>query len=269
MFEFLYSLVARTTLKLIQPVSLVWLGLIVLTVALWWKRQRTFALFSGLLLLFVQTVGGTAFTIFLLERLERPFAGVKVENLPTCDAIVMLGGAVEPSPNEVGRLHLTNAGDRLVMALELVRLGKAPILCVSGGHAKFRTYRWVEADMIKAALDERKLSSVPVISFGARVDTHDEAVYAHRLAAERGWKRILLVTSAAHMRRSLAAFRHEGLEVVPAPCNFLTAMSPEANPPLFGVPGFLGFMNLSTWLHEEIGWLEYRRRGWVAPPPRR
>lgn len=265
MFEALFSSIARLVLALIQPIALVWLGLLVLTFALWRKRQRPFALASALLALFVQTVGGTPFSSFLLERLERPYAGTQPEALPVCDAIVMLGGAVEPSPYEVGRLHLTNAGDRLVMALELARLGKAPVLCVSGGHAKFRHFRWIEADMIKATLDERKLSPVPVISFGARQDTHDEAVHARRLAAERGWRRILLVTSAAHLRRSLAVFRHEGLEAVAAPCNFLTAMSPEAEPPVLGIPNHVGFSYLATWLHEQIGWLEYWRRGWLTP----
>jgi uncharacterized SAM-binding protein YcdF (DUF218 family) len=263
-FEAVFSVVGRAVLSLIQPVGVVWLGLGLLAVALWFRRQRGFAVAAAALWLFVQVVGGTGFSVLLLERLERPFAGTRPADLPECDAIVMLGGAVEPSLHEVGHLHLTGAGDRLVMALELARLRKAPVLCVSGGHAKFLRQRWIEADMIKQTLDERQLSPVPVISFGARLDTHDEAVHARRLAEEHGWKRVLLVTSAVHMRRALACFRHEGLETIPAPCNFLTAMSPDAEPPTIGVPTFLGFSFISTWLHEQIGWLEYRRRGWIS-----
>jgi hypothetical protein len=41
-------------------------------------------------------------------------------------------------------------------------------------------------------------------------------------------------------------------------------MSADAEPPIFGLPTFLGFVLTSTWLHEEIGWLEYRRRGWIS-----
>ncbi|HYR59182.1 MAG TPA: YdcF family protein, partial [Chthoniobacteraceae bacterium] len=222
MFESFFPPIARTIVALLQPVALVWLGLIALTVALWIKRQRAFAGGAAALALFVQVIGGTGFSTMLLGNLERPFAGVKAEDLPVCDAIVMLGGAVEPSLNEVGNLHLTAAGDRLVMALELVRLKKAPALCVSGGDARLRGARWIEADVVKHAIDDRQLASVPVVSFGASLDTHDEALHLRRLAVERGWKRFLLVTSAAHQRRALAVFRHEGLDVVPAPCNFFT-----------------------------------------------
>jgi uncharacterized SAM-binding protein YcdF (DUF218 family) len=102
-----------------------------------------------------------------------------------------------------------------------------------------------------------------VVSFGACRNTHDEALRLRALALENGWRRFLLVTSASHQRRALATFRQQGLEVVAAPCNFLTTLSPEAEPPIFGIPTNLGFVFASTWLHEEIGWLEYRRRGWV------
>lgn len=256
--------ILRTVLELLQPVALLWLGLLVLTVVLWRARQRTAAGFAALLWLFVQIIGGTNFSVLMLGRLEQPFYGLKPEDLPACDAIVLLGGGVEPAPNEVGNLHLTIAGDRVMMALELARLGKAPALCVSGGSATTGRQHWVEADLIKQAIDERHLTTIPVFSFGECLDTHDEALHLRRLAAKHGWKRFLLVTSAAHQRRALATFRHEGLEVIPAPCNFLTAMSPDTQPPLFGIPSYFGFMLTSTWLHEEIGWLEYRRRGWIT-----
>ena len=259
-----FSPIVRTGLTLIQPIALVWLGLIVLALALWRTRQRAAAACACALALVIQVIGGTNFSTLLLSGLERPFSGVRPEDLPVCDAIVVLGGGVEPSPNEVGSLHLTNAGDRLVMALELARLGKAPVLCVSGGGATIGNHRWVEADVIKQAIDERHLTSVPVISFGACLDTHDEALHLRRLADEHGWKKFLLVTSAVHQRRALGTFRHEGLEVVPAPCNFLTGMSADSEPPTFGLPTNLGFVFTSTWLHEEIGWLEYRRRGWIG-----
>jgi hypothetical protein len=35
------------------------------------------------------------------------------------------------------------------------------------------------------------------------------------------------------------------------------------DPPIFGIPDTFGFICVSTWLHEKIGWIEYRRRGWI------
>lgn len=261
-----FTPVARTVLQLMQPMALVWLGLLVLVVALWRGRQRGAACGAAALWLFVQVIGGTKFSLLLLGGLERPYAGGRLEDLPVGDAIVLLGGGVEPSPHEVGGLHFNNAGDRVIMALELARLGKARALCAGGGTAKIGSKRWIEGDMIKQAIEERQLAGIPVFSLGPCLDTHDEAVRVRRLADEHGWRRFLLVTSAWHQRRALATFRHEGLDVVPAPCNFLTGMSPAAGPPVFGLPSPLGFTLFSTWLHEQIGWLEYRRRGWISAP---
>ena len=262
-----FTLLARTVLILIQPVALLWLGLIALTVVLARSRQRAAAVGAALLLLFVQVIGGTRVPVWMVARLERPFAGMQPEALPVCDAIVLLGGCVEPSANEVGDLHLTTAGDRVAMALELVRLGKAPVLCLGGGTAGRATHLGVEADLLKRAIEARHLAAGPVFSLGACADTHDEALRLRALAGPAGWKRLLLVTSAAHQRRALATFRHAGFEVVPVPCNFLTGLSPEALPPQLGVPSWSGFFLTSIWIHEQIGWLEYRRRGWLGTGP--
>jgi len=254
---------ARWAIDFLEPLVLLWLGLIALTLALWRRRQRGFAAAAGVAVAFVTLLGGTPFPVWLVETLERPYAGVKPDNQPAADVIVMLGGGVDPALHEVGHIHLTIAGDRVLMALELARLGKAPVLCLGGGHARFGRYRWVEADLVAQAIVERGLTPGEVISFGGCSDTHEEAQRLRQLANARGWKRVLLVTSAVHMRRAAAVFRAEDFEVIPAPCNFLTTLSDEAPPPLVTLPKLTGFTLFSAWLHEQIGWLEYRRRGWI------
>ena len=102
-----------------------------------------------------------------------------------------------------------------------------------------------------------------IVSLGAAEDTHDEALRLVPLAKQRGWKKILLVTSAAHMRRSVSVYHAAGFDVVPAPCNFLVAGN--AKPPSFRlrIPSWIGFERFSIWLHESAGWEIYRRRGWL------
>jgi len=63
----------------------------------------------------------------------------------------------------------------------------------------------------------------------------------------------------------VATFRTAGLEVTPAPCNFLTSVSLGSSGSGVGIPSYGGFARISTWLHEQIGWWEYRRRGWITP----
>ena len=51
-------------------------------------------------------------------------------------------------------------------------------------------------------------------------NTYEDAVYSARLLKDKGVRRILLVTSAWHMPRSLGLFQAQGLEVVPLPVDF-------------------------------------------------
>ena len=104
------------------------------------------------------------------------------------------------------------------------------------------------------------------MSLGLCADTHDEAIRTRAIAQPRGWKRVLLVTSANHLPRAVATFRAAGIEVVPVPCNFFTRQKPGPWPLRTAIPGHLGFEKTSVWLHEKIGWWEYRRRGWLTAP---
>ncbi|HSH41759.1 MAG TPA: ElyC/SanA/YdcF family protein, partial [Arenicellales bacterium] len=77
--------------------------------------------------------------------------------------------------------------------------------------------------------------------------------------AERGWRRVLLVTSATHMRRAVLAFRHAGVEVTPVPTDFIAvdANAPEA---LSWIPSVEALMGTTHALREYLGRLWYRVR---------
>ena len=251
---------------LLEPIGIIWLCLLVLTVWLAIKRQWGSALFAGLVALFVTIIGGTGLPGRLLGSLERPYAGVPIDALPTADAIVLLGGGAAPSRFEAQGVHLTPAGDRLVMAREIFRLGKAPVLLLGGNANKLDGVVRFEGDIVRDLLDHvGKVLAEAMIPLGANEDTHDEALKVRALATERGWHRVLLVTSANHMRRASAVFRAQGLEVIPVPCNFLTTVATAPPPPGVSVPRYDGFLKMAIWLHEEVGWWEYRRgAGWIT-----
>jgi uncharacterized SAM-binding protein YcdF (DUF218 family) len=244
----------------------VWVCLVVLSLLLLWKRQRRFAVATGLLVVVIFVIGSTSVPGSILATLERPWAGTKIEDLPRCDAVVLLGGSTEPARYEVGHLHLSLAGDRPMMALDLLRLGKAPALVIGGSGAMLDDRSYIEADLLKDFIEERGLAKgTEVISLGKCDNTHDEAVKVRALSDQRMWKRVLLVTSANHMRRAVAVFHTVGVNVVPVPCNFLTTVSTAEPPPGVGVPRSDGFNKIAIWLHEQVGWIIYRRLGWIDP----
>jgi uncharacterized SAM-binding protein YcdF (DUF218 family) len=79
--------------------------------------------------------------------------------------------------------------------------------------------------------------------------TYENALYGAQILRGKGIRRIVLVTEAYHMLRSERCFRKQGLEVIPAACNFSTVAT-EANGFLPG-PGAL-LANEDT-LHEILG----------------
>ena len=254
----------RLALQLIEPLGLLWLGLIFLTLLLRRRRQMIPYFVCALLTLLITIIGGTDLASWLLLRLERPWAGVKLIELPTCDAVVVLGGGAEPSRNDVGGVRMTKAGDRILTGLELMRWGLAPAMIVGGGSVRVDDVEKVESDLIRSRIGDWKPPLTwAIVSLGAAADTHDEALRLVPLASQRGWKKILLVTSASHMRRAASVYRAVGFEVVPAPCSFIVAGN--ASPPSFriGIPTWFGFERFSIWLHEIAGWETYRRKGWL------
>jgi uncharacterized SAM-binding protein YcdF (DUF218 family) len=111
---------------------------------------------------------------------------VPAEDAPEkADAVVVLSGSKH---------------ERLDRGLELVRDGVAPTLVISGG---FDPRQPVANRLCRAGEGD----GFNVVCFTPDPDsTRGEAQAAGRLAAERGWKRVLLVTSRFHVTRARMLF---------------------------------------------------------------
>lgn len=205
----------------------------------------------------------TPLPLVLLASLERPWLQTDVEAIPSADAMVSLGGAGEPSSIEVSGFHFTRGADRLMTAIELMRRGKAGSLVLGGGGFRRAGEVVSEADAAKDWIESLNVTTAPVISLGVCADTHDEAVKVAKLATERGWKSVILVTSASHMTRAASAFRKAGVTVSCAPCNYLSPMARGGKVSWIHPPGFAGPEAFFLWFHEKAGWWVYRIRGWV------
>jgi uncharacterized SAM-binding protein YcdF (DUF218 family) len=97
----------------------------------------------------------------------------------------------------------------------------------------------------------------PIDEVGPVRDTHDEALAVSRLARQRGWSTVILVTQPTHMRRAAALFEKAGLNVIASPC--AEGLFKFPNPETVGDR----LRAFQTWLHEAIGFRVYQRRGWI------
>lgn len=253
----------KALLDFFEPHGLVFVGLLVLAIQLARQRRKVLAGFAGFLWLVAGLVSCTPFASWLMFTLERPWQPVKMDALEVCDAVVCLGGGLEPSRMEPSGLHLKGGADRLFCAIEMARRGKAKALVLGGGGYRFHDEHGSEAEAGLQWIRDWQLTGVPLHSLGICSDTHDEAVKTAALAAQHGWKRIALVTSAFHMTRSQATFAKAGIEVVPVPCNYSSQQMRQEQPYWFKSPDVAGYSYAEAWMHEIAGMWVYRWRGWL------
>ena len=253
----------RTVLQFTQPLSLIWLLLGIWLLRVIWSRRGTGLWMPATSWLLLTIISCTPLASVLLAGLEGQNPKVELSQLPAADAILCLGGGAEPSLSEPTGFHLKTGADRLSTALTLAAAGKAPLLILGGGGYPHQGKTFSEADAVRDYLAKHVPLKTELHSVGVCSDTHDESLKVAALMRQRGLKRLLLVTSASHMPRTLAVFRKTDVQVIPVPCNYQSSLNHLGELQWLHWPSYHGFEIFSFWVHENIGHYVYLWRGWI------
>lgn len=207
----------------------------------------------------------------LIWGLEERAVRISPALIPRADVALVLGGGLSPALPPHRGVEVGEAGDRLLTGVELLQEGKASWLLLSGGKVSFNAGDPAPPEARSAAALATRLGVSPsriVLSEQAR-NTAEEAGALQEIAARRGWRTVLLVTSATHLPRSLATFRRlTDLTIIPVPCDFqLPARGSIGKPSLAGTlmdlqPSASALAGTSQALRELMGLAAYRLRGW-------
>ena len=151
--------------------------------------------------------------------LEQAYPNVAVAEVPEADAIIVLGGAFStneawPYPNASGSI------DRYWHAARLYHAGRADRVILTGGGAPDRPTKLTEAEAGAIFLQDMGVPHEALLLDTESRTTRDHVVYLKPIVEEAGLDRLLLVTSATHMRRSEAVFRQADFDVVPVATDF-------------------------------------------------
>lgn len=252
----------------VYPVGLA--SLILILALIYWKKRKAARLFVifALVILFL---GGNKYVAFSMVRsLEWQY--MPAANLEKADAIIVLGGATESALYPRPDVELNAAADRLFHGAALYHQGVAPKVLLSGGDIDFLTLSTTSpaADMAEVM----GMLGVPDSALwlqGKSQNTYEDALYSCQLLKDKGVTKVVLVTSAMHMPRSVAVFAKQGCNVIPSPADFTVTEASWDNLWHSDVEEFFinlipSYSNLSLTtksMKEYIGWITYRLKGWI------
>lgn len=253
-------------LPLAEPVGAVWCLMAIGVALQFWRRQWRNALWLGLPTLLLFLFGSTTVVEKLVAIEESPWVYASKRDDPgqeaPADAVVALGGGQRVSANDALGFAMEDGGSRLLTAVELVRVGKARTLVLGGSWPLPGRQDVPAVRVVQDWVTTWGLVPGAITNLGVCVNTHDEAVAFRNLSQNHGWLKVVLVTSALHMRRAVALFQKQGIAVMPVAADF-QVQGVSQDLPFSPFPRQRRLFLLSLYLHEKIGWWVYRTRGWV------
>jgi uncharacterized SAM-binding protein YcdF (DUF218 family) len=178
---------------------------------------------------------------------------------PDVGAIVILSGGIKSPDATRARAELSEASlNRCLLGADLYRLKPCPVI-VAGGRFDTGSNYPPDAALMREILVRLGVNGTDVIEESKSRNTYENAAETRELLVERRIHKILLVTNAFHMRRSLLCFRKQGIGATAAPCGHL-ATEFRWEPDAF-VPSPRAAGELVAALHEWLGIAWYRVRG--------
>ncbi len=171
----------------------------------------------------VYLAGNRMVSMSLAKSLEWQY--MPVTDTQGVTVAVVLGGATEPPLFPRSMVEVNSAGDRVIYAAKLYQEGTVKTLLLSGG-----TISWLDDGANEEAYTPAQgmkelvmMMGVPESAIGLEnysQNTLENAEYCARILRKTGVKKIILITSAMHMPRSVKLFEAQGLDVIPAPTDY-------------------------------------------------
>ena len=199
------------------------------------------------------------FTNYPRAAWENTYPSRPVAEYPMRDAIVVLGGSMAQTKFPRYQPEETS-GARVLMAWRLFHAGKAAVILCSGGAPYIGIYgkERTEADDIAELLGEWGVPSEKVIRESESRTTLENALNTAKILLPQKKNKILLVTTAMHLKRAAGLYRRAGFDVVAVPSTWYQGEGIHFDD-LFPDVGVL--YGNSLWLKEVAGLVFFRLLG--------
>jgi uncharacterized SAM-binding protein YcdF (DUF218 family) len=244
-----------------MPLGVVFFLLLLALVLLRKNKLRTAAglLVLGLAVLWTASTPFVAGQIY--RHIESRFPPTPMTDIPALGCMIVLGGTLGAALPPRIDVEMNEAVDRIYKTAALYRAGKAPAVIVTGGNQPWSESMVAEADLIRDLLMEWGVPKDAIFLEGSSRNTRENALYSKNILNAINCDNALLITSAAHMPRAVAAFHSVGVNVTPVSTDVRVVND--------GMPALADFLPnagalamTSDGLREWIGQKVYAWQGW-------
>ena len=248
-------------LSKILPLIFLPVGLISICLFFYILNKKKYWLYKAFFLLIFFSNGVVSHS--LLRIIEKPWERFEIAYLQNADGIVVLSGGLH-SPLGDSKIVEWNDPDRFLAGIEIYKSGKAKNLIFTGGINLSSPDLPLEGDFY---IQEAISLGVPIKHLSTTnsvYNTLQEAKEVKKLLNKKiiaNSQRIILVTSAFHMKRAKKVFERQGISVQAYPVDFKSSknsFSKIITNPLNWIPNSSDLNKSSFVIREILGRLFYK-----------
>ena len=213
----MFFILSKTITFLVLPFTVV---IILLMLSAFWKNPRWKKRFfwSGMGLLFFFS------NDFIANEFMRAWEirTKAFEDMQPHELGIVLTGATVPLLKPEDRVYFQRGADRVTHTVQLYKLGLIKKILVSGGTGTLKNADEPEANKFKKAMVMMGIPEEHIFIENQTRNTYESAVAVSKILDSLQFKSgdCLLITSAFHMRRSLACYRKANLDIEPFSTDF-------------------------------------------------
>ena len=236
------------------------LGIVLILLVVFLIRKKTKFIYSVFIFLIVFSNGFVSDVLWRL--LEYPWKRIDYSLIDSSDGIVVLSSSRHLPPGKTKIVEWYDP-DRFFAGINLYKANKSKRLIFTGGIHPFTSDLPPEGDIYIIEAISMGVPKKDLFTTYPVTNTYQEAKAIKKLLnyeISSTQKRIILVTSAFHMKRAKKIFEREGIIVMPYPVDFKGSKSFFSlfRNPLNLIPSSFHLHKSSSAIREIIGRIVYR-----------
>ena len=237
------------------------LGIFLILLIIFFIRKKIKFVYSAIIVLIVSSNGVCSNTLWRL--LEYPWKRLDYSLVDSSDAIVVLSGGGISLPPSNKKIIEWNDPDRFLAGINLYKANKSNRLIFTGGINPLMPSLPPEGDIYIRKAIAMDIPKKDLFTTYPVTNTLQEAKAIKKLLNDEisaSQKKVILVTSAFHMKRAKRVFERQGISVLPYPVDFkgVKKFFPSLRNPLMWFPHSSSLNESSIAIREIIGRIIYR-----------